>query len=472
MLRRKWRSIFSFLTFLVDAIVIVLSVLVASMLREVIVGEPLNIRYLERATIYLGAVYLAAGLVLGLYRTSFHSNRVQQYKLAARAYMYATLLNFPSFLVIQQGFYPIRFILLFSFLLPIFFILGRMMMYRLNLSMQKKGYGIRNTLIVGYDNGGRAVVDRFTGFPELGYNIKGFVSKVPVVHDAGQPTYSIQDLPMVVEKEKIDRMFIPSSRLVTNGYSDIVELCRKKNIKLKVLSPESDRLLQMTHVHDIAGITLYAPDQTKVALFRRIVKRLFDIVVSSFLILLLSPIFILCALLIYLESGRPIIFKHKRTSVKGGKEFDFYKFRSMIDGAEELREELFKYNESDGALFKMKNDPRMTRVGKFIRKFSIDELPQLFNVLKGDMSLVGPRPLPPEDFNRLEEGPEFWEAVKYRARMKPGITGLWQISGRSHLGFREMILLDLYYVENQSLLFDLEIIFETIPVVLFGQGAY
>jgi len=144
----------------------------------------------------------------------------------------------------------------------------------------------------------------------------------------------------------------------------------------------------------------------------------------------------------------------------------------MIDGADELKEELFEFNETDGALFKMRNDPRMTKVGKFIRKFSIDEIPQLFNVLKGDMSLVGPRPLPPSDFERLEEGPEFWEAVKYRGKMKPGITGLWQISGRSHIGFREMILLDLYYVENQSLLFDLEILFETVPVVLFGKGAY
>jgi exopolysaccharide biosynthesis polyprenyl glycosylphosphotransferase len=282
----------------------------------------------------------------------------------------------------------------------------------------------------------------------------------------------MDELPQLVERENIDRIFIPSSKLISNGYSEIVDICRKRNIKLKVLSPESDRLLSMTHVHDIAGITLYAPVRWKVLAFRRIMKRIFDIVVSSLLILLLTPVFLLCSAAIFLESGRPIFFKHKRTAVKGGKEFDFYKFRSMIDGADELKEELFEFNETDGALFKMRNDPRMTKVGKFIRKFSIDEIPQLFNVLKGDMSLVGPRPLPPSDFERLEEGPEFWEAVKYRGKMKPGITGLWQISGRSHIGFREMILLDLYYVENQSLLFDLEILFETVPVVLFGKGAY
>ena len=144
----------------------------------------------------------------------------------------------------------------------------------------------------------------------------------------------------------------------------------------------------------------------------------------------------------------------------------------MINNAEQMKDELLDHNESDGALFKMKNDPRVTRVGGIIRKLSIDELPQLFNVLKGDMSLVGPRPLPPSDIEKLAESDEFWGTVQDRATVKPGMTGLWQVSGRSDVKFREMILLDLYYVENHSLMFDLEIMFETVPVVLFGKGAY
>jgi lipopolysaccharide/colanic/teichoic acid biosynthesis glycosyltransferase len=144
----------------------------------------------------------------------------------------------------------------------------------------------------------------------------------------------------------------------------------------------------------------------------------------------------------------------------------------MIKNADAIKESLFEKNESDGALFKIKNDPRMTRVGKLIRKFSIDELPQLINVLKGEMSIVGPRPLPVSDLEKLKETKEFWKSIRDREKLKPGITGLWQISGRSKIGFREMIWLDLYYVENQSLLLDLEILFATIPVVLFGKGAY
>lgn len=140
--------------------------------------------------------------------------------------------------------------------------------------------------------------------------------------------------------------------------------------------------------------------------------------------------------MIYLESGRPIIFRHRRAAIKGGKEFHFLKFRSMAKDADDSKDSLRENNESDGALFKMKNDPRLTRVGRFIRKYSIDELPQLFNVLRGDMSLVGPRPLPSEDLARYKESDKFWEAIKDREKVKPGMTGLWQVSGRSNIGFR------------------------------------
>ncbi|MBM4167112.1 MAG: sugar transferase [Ignavibacteria bacterium] len=228
----------------------------------------------------------------------------------------------------------------------------------------------------------------------------------------------------------------------------------------------------MAHVYDIAGIPLFSGTTVKKKIVSAILKRMFDIVASLVLILLLSPLYIVTAIAIMVESGVPIIFKQKRAAIKDGTSFDFIKFRSMLKDADNLKESLFQFNESTGMLFKMKNDPRVTRVGKIIRKLSIDELPQLFNVLKGEMSLVGPRPLPVSDFNNFEEEPEFWDAIRGRDIVKPGITGLWQISGRSNIGFKEMVLLDLYYVENQSFLFDLEILFETIPVVLFGKGSY
>lgn len=345
--------------------------------------------------------------------------------------------------------------------------------------MQLKGYGNHHVLLAGYDNEAIEIIDRFKKFPELGYEIKGIVTNQkghthhPInIHGTLVPKYSLSQLDQIISDLEIDRVFVPSTNTITNGYSAILNLCREKFIKLKVLSETSDSLLKMSRVYDIAGITIYSPQRRRIDATRHLFKRIFDILAALIAICVLSPIFIITSLAIYIESGTPILFRQKRAAVKGGKTFYFYKFRSMIKDADAIKHTLSEKNESDGALFKIKNDPRMTRVGKIIRKYSIDELPQLFNVIKGEMSMVGPRPLPIVDLEKLKEPKEFWKSIKDREKVRPGITGLWQISGRSKVGFREMIWLDLYYIENQSLLFDLEIIFATIPVVLFGRGAY
>jgi lipopolysaccharide/colanic/teichoic acid biosynthesis glycosyltransferase len=286
------------------------------------------------------------------------------------------------------------------------------------------------------------------------------------------PMYKLSALDHTIRDLNIDRIFVPSAASITNGYAEAIRVSKRQQIKLNILSLESDQLLRLASVYDIAGITLYAPPRFRIDALKYFFKRLFDIISASIILVLVLPIILITALSIMIESGFPIFFKHKRAAIRGGKEFNFIKFRSMIKNADEMKESLFRENETDGILFKMKNDPRMTRVGQFIRKYSIDELPQLINVIKGEMSLVGPRPLPIADFDKADKRSEYWDFVKARDRVKPGITGLWQISGRSKLGFKEMVWLDLYYVENQSLLFDLEILFETIPVVLFGKGAY
>jgi lipopolysaccharide/colanic/teichoic acid biosynthesis glycosyltransferase len=203
-----------------------------------------------------------------------------------------------------------------------------------------------------------------------------------------------------------------------------------------------------------------------------IVKRAFDVVVALLLLLLLAPIFGLVAVAIALESRGPVLFKQMRALSDSDEPFALYKFRSMVHKAEELKELLSHLNEAGGALFKIKDDPRLTKLGRFMRKYSIDELPQLINVLKGDMSLVGPRPLPAKDLQMMHRCDCLRAHIQRRSNAKPGMTGLWQISGRSDLGFREMMMLDAYYVEHQRLLFDLEILLRTIPVVMFAKGAY
>jgi exopolysaccharide biosynthesis polyprenyl glycosylphosphotransferase len=197
-----------------------------------------------------------------------------------------------------------------------------------------------------------------------------------------------------------------------------------------------------------------------------LLKRGMDIVGALIGIILLSIVFIAIALLIKKEDSKgPIFFKQIRIG-KDGKEFYMYKFRSMVSDAEDKLSELLQFNEIEGAMFKMKEDPRITKIGKFIRKTSMDELPQLWNVLKGDMSLVGPRP------PLLREVLEYSSYHKQRLLVTPGCTGLWQISGRNHLSFEEMVDLDIQYISKRNLLFDIKIIFKTIKVLFGTDNAY
>lgn len=195
-------------------------------------------------------------------------------------------------------------------------------------------------------------------------------------------------------------------------------------------------------------------------------KRIFDVVVSATALLVLSPIFMILALLIRFDSKGSIFFSQNRIG-KQGKEFRFWKFRSMYVDAEQRKAILMKNNEMQGGvLFKMKNDPRITRVGRFIRKYSMDELPQLWNVFIGDMSLVGPRPPLPN------EVAQYTPYQRMRLEVTPGITCIWQVSGRSDIPFQEQVKMDLQYIENQSFWYDIELLFKTVPAVLKARGAY
>jgi exopolysaccharide biosynthesis polyprenyl glycosylphosphotransferase len=428
---------------------------------------------------FFGLSIIVSALIIGVYRATLHSNTARHYFLAGKAYLYSILVLFSFLYFFRYYDFPRRYTVIFFLVLPLLFFLGRVFLNKFIQYMQQHGYGNHNVLLAGYDDGGLEIIHRSKNFPKLGYDIKGIVtnqrSKVltPVeIHGTLVPRHPLSELERLVSEYRIDRVFVPSWDTITNGYSEIFALCRKKCIKLKVLSEDSDSLLRLSHVYDIAGVTIYSPERKRIDLLKRIFKRTFDVIVAVLVLILISPILGLTVFAILIESGKPVLFKQRRASIKGEKIFNFIKFRSMVNNADEIKESLFQQNETDGALFKIKNDPRMTKVGKIIRKLSIDELPQLLNVIKGEMSIVGPRPLPVEDLEKVKESKEFWKSIKDREKVKPGITGLWQISGRSKVGFSEMICLDLYYVENQSLLFDLEIIFATIPVVLFGKGAY
>jgi exopolysaccharide biosynthesis polyprenyl glycosylphosphotransferase len=218
-------------------------------------------------------------------------------------------------------------------------------------------------------------------------------------------------------------------------------------------------------LHEFDGFPLLSFSTTPTNEALMFIRRLLDIALASAILLSFGPLFMIpAAILIKLTSPGPILFKQLRCGLNG-RQFVMYKFRSMIDNAEQLRVELETLNEMDGPVFKSSRDPRITFIGKILRRFSVDELPQVFNVLRGDMSLVGPRPPLPQEVARYER----WH--RRRLSMKPGMTCLWQISGRNEVSFEDWMKLDLTYIDNWSLLLDLKILLKTVPVVLMGRGA-
>jgi exopolysaccharide biosynthesis polyprenyl glycosylphosphotransferase len=277
---------------------------------------------------------------------------------------------------------------------------------------------------------------------------------------------NLKDFDAYIRDTVVDEVVIalPMKSLYEEA-SRIFTICEEQGIIVRNLSDifKSKRARSSTEYFE--GETLIAHYYGAMDSWQFGVKRVMDLVISITSLLVLSPLFLLIALLIKLDSPGPVFFIQERVGF-GKRRFRLYKFRSMIDGAEKLQDQLKALNEASGPVFKIKNDPRVTRVGKFLRKTSIDELPQLFNVLKGDMSIVGPRPLPIKDFNGFQI-----DIHRRRFSIRPGITCLWQVNGRSSVPFENWMHMDMQYIDDWSLLLDIKIMVKTIPAVLKGSGA-
>ena len=265
--------------------------------------------------------------------------------------------------------------------------------------------------------------------------------------------------------DSIDEVLIADPAFPQDEAVDLVDRCHSQGVRVRV-APSTMEIL-MDRVEFVPGQSLPL-FELKPPVFDGVdyvVKRTFDFVGSALLLLLLSPVLLAIALAIKIDSRGPVLFRSMRPGI-GGNPFPCLKFRTMSHGAEQLQDELEEHNEMEGALFKIRQDPRVTRVGSFLRRWSLDELPQLINVLRGEMSLVGPRPLPERDYERLED----WHRKRYL--VLPGMTGLWQVSGRSELDFDELVRLDFLYLERWSVFLDLTILLKTIPAVFRARGAW
>ncbi len=331
-------------------------------------------------------------------------------------------------------------------------------------------HGLRRArlLVIGSGRLGKMMMQHIAATPRLGYQIVGFIDdeQAPVTRFGRFLALgTINDLERIIRVHQIDEVLIA---LPAHQHQEIirsVRLCERAGTQFKLIPDLYELSLSRIDMDTIEGIPLIGIKSSGIGPWQHTLKRGIDLLVGGFVLIVGSPLWLLTALAIKLESRGPVFFKQERLGYRG-RPFTLYKFRSMRDHAERYIQQLRPLNEASGPMFKLKADPRRTRVGKFLRKTSIDEVPQLLNVLKGDMSLVGPRPPLASEVDRYEE----WE--KGRLEVRPGITGLWQVRGRSELDFDEMVLMDLYYIENWSLSLDLQILLQTIPAVLFSRGAY
>lgn len=335
--------------------------------------------------------------------------------------------------------------------------------------LRTRGVGISSVIIVGAGEAGRTVMRTIVARPELGYEILGFVDDDSQKGrtDIGRfkALGSTDNLGRLLEAEAVDEVIVTLPWMYHRKIMSIVHECERQQVSARIVPDLFQMSLSQVDVDDLGGVPLIGVRKVGFGRGALLVRRGMDIVGAVVGLVLGAPFLALIALAIRLDSPGPIIFRQMRVGA-GGRLFEIYKFRSMHAGAEAELEQLRDLDETDGPIFKIHDDPRMTRMGRFLRRTSLDELPQLWNVLRAEMSLVGPRP------PLLDEVNGYVEWHKKRLEVRPGMTGLWQVSGRSLLSFDEMVLLDIYYIENWSLWLDFKILLRTIPQVLCGDGAY
>jgi exopolysaccharide biosynthesis polyprenyl glycosylphosphotransferase len=335
--------------------------------------------------------------------------------------------------------------------------------------MRASGRGVDRVLIIGAGEVGRTVMRNLIAQPELGYRVIGFLDDDPIKSSADigpiRALGSLDVLPEAVKNNEIDQVIITLPWQYHRKVIRLVTEAEQAGVRARVVPDLFQLSLGGVDVEAINGIPLISVKESALTGLNRALKRVVDVSFSSVVLFLISPLWALIAIAIKLDSPGPVLFRQERIGLHG-RPFTVLKFRSMRVDAEEQLARLRERNEAAGPLFKIRDDPRRTRVGRFIRKTSLDELPQFINVLRGEMSIVGPRP------GLASEVAQYQDWHRKRLAVLPGITGLWQVSGRSELTFDEMVMLDIYYAENWSLGLDLRIMIRTVPQAIFGDGAY
>ena len=410
----------------------------------------------------------AAGWVLGLYRSVDPRKKAQ---LVREAMGLVTLNGFAVFagLYLVHGEYVSRSLLLVFWLVDgLFVVCGRLFLLSAGLWLRHRMDRYRYFLIVGTDGPAREVAHFIEQGRSLGDRLIGFAYTGAHPPDDLRGLYhllSVDSLPDLFETQPVDEVVFAVSREELGPLEPIMLRCQEEGVQTRVhldFLPLDVTRVYLEHLRDVPLLTFANGPDNEILLS---LKRLVNVVLAASLLVLAAPALGMISLLIKFTSPGSIIYRQTRCGI-GGRHFVLYKFRSMVADADKLRLEIEIHNEAEGPVFKMANDPRVTPIGRWLRKFSFDELPQLWNIVRGDMSFVGPRPPLPDEVARYEK----WQ--RRRLRMRPGLTCLWALKGRSQVKFDRWMQLDLAYIDNWSLWLDAKIFFKTIPYVLRGRGAF
>lgn len=462
---KKSELIFSALLVPVDFLMFLLAGIVAYFLRTgplIANWRPvlfaLNLPF-QRYLILLIAVSIFGILVFavsGLYNITPQKRLFKEFFQIVVA-ISATLLVIILYIFFSLELFESRFIILVAWVLAIIFIsLGRFLIKKIQrYVVSKYNVGIHWVIVIGKDKMTRKVIREINNRPDLGYRlVKHF------------PELTIEKIKNFLRKSKpqIDEVILASPRYERKEVLEILDFCEEQRIGFKFVPNLFQTLTTNIELDTFDGAPLIEIKRTSLDGWGKIIKRGIDVFGSFLGLILLSPLFLIFGLIIKFDSKGPIFVKLKRVSQR--KEFYLYKFRSMVKDAEALKKDLLEYNvRKEGPLFKMKNDPRITKIGKILRKSRMDELPQLFNVFKGEMSLIGPRPHQPDEIAKYEKH------HKKILLIKPGMTGMAQISGSSDLPFKEEVKLDSYYIENWSLKKDIYILLKTFIILFSDRSA-
>ena len=470
MIQRKHR-IATLLYASVESVITLLSFLAAYIVRASLHSEYFGQLFPFRDYIVLLVVVIILwSLLFALIRTrkpDFSEDWIEVIQEVALTVFAGTVLIAAAIFVLKFDFISRPFIAIFAVLN--FALLSSFRVYaRTRLSQFASILdGDRHILIVGTNEKAGRIAQVLERSRDWGYQLDGVVREAPELSISPRlvryPLMEISELPDILRHRVVDEVIFVVEKEGLASLEEIFLICEEEGIKTRVMLsffPHVTSKIYLEALQDLPLLTFSTTPENEYLLF---IKNIFDVTIAALLLILLAPFLLLVGTLIKLTSSGPVIFKQVRCGL-GGRRFVLYKFRSMVVEAENVREQLQHLNEMSGPVFKVRNDPRCTILGAWLRKFSIDELPQLINIVKGDMSFVGPRPPLPEEVGQYER----WQ--RRRLRMKPGLTCLWQIRGRNDIDFGEWMKLDLQYIDTWSLMLDFKICLKTLPIVLMGKG--